>query len=272
MGPRGGSAAADGGVAMGAAGTAFASDFDGTLCDSDWNTGVERYDAADIEAVRRYQESGGLFGICTGRPLTSVQESLAGIIDLDFYIVTTGAQVLAADLTPFLDKELGRELAEELHARYGGQDGMYTVVVTDGDFVSVDRPMSDRMGFAETIGDVAGRVLGVSFECMGDEDWAHRIAADINERYAGVLAAFQNLGSVDVVCAGCSKGEGARRAKEGLGVRLIAGIGDSYNDLALLEAADVAYTFHKAPAEVRAVADRVVSSVAEALGDFVARA
>jgi hydroxymethylpyrimidine pyrophosphatase-like HAD family hydrolase len=200
-----------------------------------------------------------------------VRESLAGILDLDFYIVTTGAQVLAADLTPFEDHVLDLALATDLFERYGDRDGVYTVVVTDEDFLTVGKEMRGRMDNVKAMGDVRGRVLGVSFECMGDEDLAHRIAADINSHYAGALEGFQSLGSVDVVCAGCSKGAGALSAKDGLGVRLIAGIGDSYNDLPLLEAADVAYTFHKAPSVVRTAADVVVGSVAEALGDFVTR-
>ena len=54
-------------------------------------------------------------------------------------------------------------------------------------------------------------------------------------------------------------------------MRCIAGIGDSFNDLPMLEAADVAYTFHKSPQTVKDQAGCVVSSLVEALDDFCAR-
>ena len=78
---------------MGARGTAFASDLDGTLCESDWETRTQTIDPVDIEAVRRYQQEGGLFGVCTGRAFVAAAEPLEGLLEPDFYIVTTGAQI-----------------------------------------------------------------------------------------------------------------------------------------------------------------------------------
>jgi hypothetical protein len=54
-----------------------------------------------------------------------------------------------------------------------------------------------------------------------------------------------------------------------LGVNVVAGAGDSYNDLPLLTAADVSYTFHTSPAQVRAAATNTVADLAEALGHFM---
>ena len=48
------------GLSMATLGTAFASDFDGTLCQSDWVTGEQHFDPANLDAIRRYQADGGL--------------------------------------------------------------------------------------------------------------------------------------------------------------------------------------------------------------------
>ena len=96
-------------------------------------------------------------------------------------------------------------------------------------------------------------------------------AALVNERFAGIVQAYVNLASIDVVPAGCSKGTGLRMAAEHYGATLTAGIGDSYNDLELLKAADVAYTFHSSPAEMHADADVLVDAAAEAIRDFMTR-
>ena len=92
----------------------------------------------------------------------------------------------------------------------------------------------------------------------------------MNLRYGGSIEGFQNLGSVDVVAKGCSKGAGVSVVREALGLSCMVGIGDSYNDLALLKAADVSYTFHSSPQEVRDVATYVVEDLAEALEHFMA--
>jgi len=255
---------------MDARGRAFASDFDGTLCESNWETGEEHIDQRDIDAIRRYQQAGGLFGICTGRPLFAVTESIKGLVEPDFYIVTTGAQVLGREGVVLFEQTMGHDLAQEFYERYGQDDSVVMLVVTDTVFVSVGRMMRETIPMVERISDVDGQILGVSLEYSGDEEAAAAAAADINDRYAGILEGFQNLGSVDIVRAGCSKGAGVRQAKEGLGVHTIAGIGDSYNDLSLLEAADVAYTFGHVPEVVKDAADAIVGSVAEALEHFCA--
>ena len=87
----------------------------------------------------------------------------------------------------------------------------------------------------------------------------------------GRVAAFQNVDTVDVVPAGCSKGAGLAVARERLGLGLVGGIGDSFNDLPLIEEADVGYTFNRAPEDVRAGAQVLVDDVAGALADLVRR-
>jgi phosphoserine phosphatase len=49
----------------------------------------------------------------------------------------------------------------------------------------------------------------------------------------------------------------------------VVGVGDSYNDLPLLSTADVSYTFHASPAEVRDTATHVVTDLAEAIYHFM---
>jgi hypothetical protein len=249
--------------------TAFASDFDGTLCESDWNLGIERFDPADLEAARAYQAAGGLFGVCTGRPLSSVIESLKGKIDLDFYIVTTGAQVLDRNLKPLRVRTIDPSVVQALHDRYA-REGMGFAVVTDTQFACVGYSTGPGIDLLQSLDEVEGPVYDVSLEFAGDMELARIACADVRERFGDSVEAFQNLGSVDIVPTGCSKGVGVQVVREALGVECMVGIGDSYNDLPLLEAADVAYTFHKSPQEVKDAATHVVGSVAEAIAHVMA--
>ena len=255
-------------------GLAFASDYDGTLCETNWETGEEHFDPKDLAAVRRFQEQGGLFGLCTGRPLPAVTESLRGVLDVDFYILTTGAQVLDRNRKPLFEGKITRDVAEAFIERYGSGAGT-PIVVTSECFASVGRPFGigeGKLPELENLAAAPGDIFGLSLEYGTDAEAARMACEDINRHFAGRLAGFQNLGSVDVVAAGCSKGAGLRKAKQELGVRVMAGMGDSYNDLPMLEAADVSYTFPKAPAVVQNEATCVLDSIAAALEDFSLRA
>ena len=72
-------------------------------------------------------------------------------------------------------------------------------------------------------------------------------------------------------CKGCSKGEGVRFLREYMretyGDIRLYGIGDSMNDLPLIEASDVSYTFPYAPKEVQDKVTKVVDTIVDALED-----
>ena len=250
--------------------TAFASDFDGTLCQSNWETGEEYFDPRVLEAIERYRAAGGLFGLCTGRPMHPMAERVRDVVELDFYIVTTGAQVYDHNHDLLFERVIAPDVAEELYARYASDDVGF-LAITDVNFFSVGREYSPRMKTIGSLAEAEGKLVGVSLECHGDERAARDARDDINRRYAGIIEGFQNLGSVDVVASGCSKGTGVEVVRNAFGARCVAGAGDSYNDLPLLLAADVSYTFYSSPQQVRDAATHVVSDLAEALNHFMQR-
>ena len=249
-------------------GTAFASDFDGTLCISDWETGEEHFDPAVLEAVARYQRAGGLFGVSTGRPMHPMSERVQDIVDLDFFIVTTGAQVIDRSHSVLFERAIDLDVAQRLYERYTSDD-MVFLAVTDRDFFSVGKAYSPRMKAIGSLDEAEGTLLGVSLEYHGDQGAARAARDDMNRRFANYIEGFQNLGSVDVVAKGCSKGAGVGVIRDALGLSCVVGIGDSYNDLSLLRAADLSYTFHASPVEVQDAATYVVSDLAEALDHFM---
>ncbi len=256
---------------MKARGTAFASDYDGTLCQSNWETGEESFDSATLDAVRRYQAAGGLFGVCTGRPLFSVVEGLRGIVEPDFYIVTTGAQVVDGSQQMLFERAIDRAVAQEIFERYTSEE-MSLLAVTNAGFYSVGKEFAPQMTTVSSLDEIPGKLLGVSLESHANEPLAHATCIDLNARFDTIVEGFQNLGSVDVVAKGCSKGSGVEVVRNALDVDCVVGIGDSYNDLPLLGAADVSYTFHTSPQVVRDAATYVVDDLAQAIDHFMNQA
>ena len=249
----------------------FASDFDGTLYFHD--DAREPIRTADLAAIRAFQETGGLFGACTGRPLHSLTTQSEGVVPFDFYIALTGGTVFDRNYEPIYHRELPRELVRELFERYTphARDGIALACAADDYWV---------VGDAETLGWPVSRVatfddLPDPCQGMGMEvesiEAAEQLAAEVNRVYGADACAYVNLASIDILPASCSKGTGLARAAEHFGATLTGGIGDSFNDVPLIEAAQVGYTFHRCDANVRASADVLGDSVAEALTDFIAR-
>lgn len=250
-----------------ASGVAFASDLDGTLCpQGSWS----RFDAADVAAIRELQRAGGLFGICTGRSAGGVAHALergAADVTLDFQIVATGALVLDGAGREVFSCRADPAAVERVVDRYLGR---LPLVVQAGDHMcTFGEPTRDQVPI-RSVADLGDRVLGVSL-AAGSPTGAREVAAWVNAELGDKLVAFENVRNVDVVARGCSKGRAVDVVRRHLGASLVAVIGDSYNDLPMFAAADVALAFADSPREVREKADRLVGSFAEAFAALLAQ-
>ena len=113
--------------------------------------------------------------------------------------------------------------------------------------------------------------LGIHTESPAE---AAELSAWVNANFGEHVNAFQNVQEVDVAPLGCTKGKGVLLLRDWMrehyGEIKLFGIGDSINDLPLIEAADVSYTFPYAPETVQQKATKVVPTIVEALIDSMA--
>lgn len=242
---------------------AFASDYDGTLVHPG---NVIR--PSDVGAIHAFQAAGGLFGACSGRAANAVMgpAEKAGLA-LDFAVVSSGAFVVArgevVEGHP-VDREVVRRLASEFQGVWMAlHTGIRLLIEVDP-----TTPYQTKVESLEAPIEEPIYSISINFD---DEDRAADAVRDIKGRYGRLVEPFQNVGSVDVVARGCSKGRGVEAVRRALGVDVMGGIGDSYNDVPLLKAVDVPYTFFASPEEVRMHATVLVDSVGEAIGDYRAR-
>ncbi len=248
----------------------FASDFDGTLY---FHDEPEPIRPADLDAIRAFQAEGGLFGACTGRPARALTVQTEGIVPFDFYIALTGGTVFDRDLNPIYARTIPRDVVRELYERYSpfAKSGIALVCAADDYWVLGDQdtegwPISRCPSFAELPNPTQG--IGMETDTV---ETARQLAAEVNASYGDVACAYVNLASIDILPAGCSKGTGLLHAAEYFGATLTAGMGDSFNDVPLLRAADVAYAFHRCDEDVRTAAHLLVDHASEALADFMTR-
>ena len=249
----------------------FASDFDGTLRHYDRK---EPYILKeDLEAIASYRAKGHLFGMCSGRAFDSILQAAYEIPQADFYVVTTGAVIgrrSGTKMEMLYEAEIDREYARKVFERYGtAQKIFYTHL--NGYLYRIQNRIDGEHAqiYVPSFSDLPeGVIEGVS---MGTDsiETAKRITDEINRDFAGIIRAFQNNDYLDCVAEGCSKGEGIKRLRKMYDAQMIGGIGDSFNDIPLLDEADVSFTFDFSPDEVKSHADYIVKTAAEALDIFV---
>ncbi len=246
----------------------FASDFDGTLyfykaADPD------KLPQANVEKIREYQAAGHLFGLCTGRQVGGLTPFITGLVKPDFYITSSGANIVDRDLKPILKRGVDRDVADAL-VRELRPKGFRLTLDIEGDICVFNK--MDYPGKYYVISGVddapEGLIHQVSVHTESLED-AAAYAKSINERYGDKVQAFQNVIEIDIAPKGCSKGKGVEYLREYMreqwGDVVLYGIGDSVNDMPLIEASDVSYTFPYAPETLQKRADHVVATIVDAL-------
>ena len=246
----------------------FASDFDGTMY---FYKADVKLPPENVEWIRRYQEAGNLFGLCTGRQVGGLTPFINGLVEPDFYITSTGANIVDRELKPIYKRGVDRAVADAIVKAVKPRNYRVTLDI-EGDicvFAKMDYP-----GFYYVIDSVDSappgliHQLGIHTESPAE---AAELSAWVNANFGQYVNAFQNVQEVDVAPLGCTKGKGVLLLRDWMrqhyGEITLFGIGDSINDLPLIEAADVSYTFPYAPELVQKKATKVVPTIVDALID-----
>ena len=109
-------------------------------------------------------------------------------------------------------------------------------------------------------------VSAFSFHYELDELEEATIATDlIHQKYGDIIEAYQNNQHIDLVAKGCSKGNGIKIIQDYFQLDLndIYGIGDSWNDLPMLDVIENGYSFTYAPVQVQRHAKTIVETLAD---------
>ena len=249
----------------------FASDFDGTLY---FYKADVKLPPENVAMIREYQAAGHLFGLCTGRQVGGLTPFITGFVKPDFFITSSGANIIDGEGNPILKRGVDRSVADIL-VREMNPKGYRLTLDVEGDicvFAKMDYP--GKYYVITGVDDAPkGLIHQVSIHTESLDD-AAAVSAYVNERFGDKVEAFQNVIEVDIAPRGCSKGKGVMALreymKEKLGDFILYGIGDSINDLPLLNASDVSYTFPYAPQTCQDTADKVVPTIVDALRDSMA--
>jgi len=239
---------------------ALACDFDGTFYFMEKPEPIKK---CDIEAIKKFQTQGHLFGFCTGRPIYGVLDFLDNQVMADFYITNSGATIHDKDLNLIFEKTIPKEITDAL-ITYGVEHKYEVDFHMDGKFVSYGKTITFITDIVYSLDEIQGSVHNITYNALTEEN-ADALTMHVNNLFQGKITAFRNKEFVDIVPFGCSKGAGIDYIKNHLKIDTFAGIGDSMNDYPMLDKVDIPFTFPYAPKTLQKKSKQIVNSVAEAI-------
>lgn len=240
---------------------ALASDYDGTLNFRHSHLYPTEFLAGDLSAIKDFQKKGGLFGICTGRPLYHITSETDPVgIHFDFYILMTGALILDDQQQVIKDYPIDCETGQKLHDYFG--DVPHMVMADHTIYMNIRTDPANVLYFEDYSTFADTKVYDFSVEYQTEAE-AAAAAKEVNRLFP-MLHAYQNLDSIDIVSHQASKGKGLKQIKEALGIDLMGAIGDSFNDIPMLLDSDLSFTFKRCSA-IRRYAKNYVDTIADAI-------
>lgn len=253
------------------------SDMDETFLDEH-----HRIPAANVRALERMHELGIRFAPSSGRPYASIADNLAALpphLLEDLYIVSYNGGFINryGDSEPLTRCGITPQAAEALY-RLGLERGLCVHIYTEGgDVYACDAPDGEHRYLASlsfvrffesnahpTLSFLAGtNVVKVIF-MSEDFDELKRVGGELDgvARDLGLETTYSSGRYLEFMPAGVDKGAGLRRLAALLEIPLeqCVGVGDSANDLAMIEAAGLGVGVANVTDDVRPFCDAVLET------------
>ncbi len=246
----------------------LASDLDGTLV---FNGKISK---DDIESISKLQDGNNFFGVSTGRPYNGVSFITKDYgIKIDFYVLLNGALVLDKNSNVLKHEKISFDIVEYIFYKYrdyslfGIDQGYETSILSGNDSYTWDNM------FFRNINDLKHKdcsLISLEFSNKSSDE-IDEICEDINIKFSGILTTYRNHSFVDIVPAGCSKGDGVKIVARELGIEneKVCVIGDSFNDLSMFNITKNSFSFHRVNEQIKDSVNYVVGSVSECIDEYI---
>lgn len=207
----------------------------------------------DLKAIWKWQSCNKLFGVCTGRSDDSARIVLGDAVKPDFYIMTNGALIRDKEDKVLFSSELSWETVEEVFQLFSAYHPTYTSR-KEGGYQKRFTSLEEYDG---------GTIESMSFY-FKEKGMSEKLYPEVADALSGKANVFINTYHLDIAPVGVTKGTAAAFIRKHYQDE-IAGIGDTFCDLPLLENAEVSFTFHSSPEDVKTQAGHLVTEFHEAV-------
>ena len=248
----------------------FVTDLDGTLLHKEYD--IKK---STTDLIKEMQSKGIKVAAATGRILSGVRflkEELG--LNLDYYVLGNGSVAADSDFNIIYKRSIDYKIIKALYEYLENipLKGFRNALTNENIYCLTGMPENDKTFFRDSgINEIADKEV-VSFVANyegRDMSAIEEIAADMKQKFPEVEV-FQNQHFIDVAPKGSSKAAGIKTVMEKLGdIKKLYTIGDSYNDIPMLQMTKNSFTFYGSPEEVRNNAGAVVRDFDECIKKYV---
>jgi Cof subfamily protein (haloacid dehalogenase superfamily) len=239
-------------------GVLLCSDFDGTLCKKDKTISRE-----NIEAIKYFQENGGLFTLASGRFSTVLDEIKEYFVPNTHAILLNGSQIFDVSTRKYIYEGTMPEDIFSFSFNIFNEIPLIKEMIfyTYNQFQTFTREDSD---FEKFCNELPKPIFKMIFKVPNEH--SDEITEIVyNATYGKYNCGRSWVNGIEIQSINDSKGLAVNRLRGILGSRAerVVCVGDYENDISMLKVADVAYAVDNAIASVKTVAHKVTVSNAE---------
>ncbi len=233
-------------------GLLICSDFDGTVAYKG------RVTSRNAEAIRYFQENGGLFTLATGRSPSICTEDRGDFFCNTHLVLMNGSMLYDAEnqrvLYECVMSPSYHELLERVVQEFDGVGDIVFFPRAKMDAIPISS--ADRQGLREM---ARQEMYKLVFHVKTEQSEAIKARM---EELAGrdFFVSRSWINGVELQSSACDKGKTARRLADLVGADQLIGVGDYENDLPLIREADVSYAMGNAVEELKRAADVVLDT------------
>ncbi len=245
-------------------GVLLCSDFDGTLCNN------KTVSPENCEAIRYFQENGGLFTLASGRFSTILDEMKEYFVPNTYAILLNGSQLYDISSGEYVYQgTMSDDIFKFSYDLFCDIPEIREIIFyTYNELRTFDRKSTDFETFCK---ELPRPIFKMIFKVP------NHLSDEITEKVCRACAGKYNAGrswvnGIDVQSINDSKGLAVNRLRSMLGSRVnkVICVGDYENDIPMLEVADIAYAVDNAIPSVKAAAHRItVSNTCNAIAKII---
>lgn len=222
----------------------------------------------DQEAIKKFQETGHLFGVCTGRSYSGTMAALNyGSLDLDFMILSSGA-IIMVNQQIIKEKMLTKEILNTVMNSIDlNRSGIMASINGNSYFTDYLNFTFQGAKKISNINDISEDVFTNIAVTSKEVKVIIEAKEKLEEALGDQVEVNQNELSLDISPKNCDKGTAIKGLVEYLGIsdENVYAIGDSYNDIPMFKAVKHSYTFNTSKELVKQAAVYRVDSLAECI-------
>lgn len=238
----------------------------------------------DLKSIKKLKENDIKFVISTGRGFKEVEDLIDRYnLEYDYLSLCDGGLILDKDNKIILDRWLPNKIYKNILFDYYNyedsvmscDDGSNSYVIWKNKLKSIDEISYLNFPFKKIEIDEA-KELETNFKMLclftfsKNCEWATKTKKEILNKYGNYVEVYRNQCYVDIVPRSCSKGNALLKILdiENIDSSELYTIGDSFNDLSMINITKNDYTFNRADNKLKEYTNNLVDNFYE-LADII---